>query len=422
MFINALPRFFQLTFKYVVFGSLILRITKNKFDKKKIFTFALILTFISMFFYLTNINLAFITPTLEVLLILIGNLFIFKLNMPDSLISSSLCSIINFIISTISMLINPTLFQETYPAMQTLLLSVLSIFLYKISYTPLFKFFIAKIEALPENKNEIAPLVFLIILSFNPSALSNNNLVFIIFTIQLIALLCEIYIIYKKVELNEINLQFDAIAMQNYSMQCLLDNVRTFKHDYNNTLCAIGGYIALNDIKGLQNFYSRLNFDMHATNNIQLINATSINEPSIYNIISAKHKLIVQNNIKFDFYSSINYKALAIPPYEISKILGILLDNAIEAALLSNEKEISMACKNYKNSTYLITIKNSYKNKDVNIDEIYKKGTSSKKVKSGLGLWEVSKIIDEFPDISLSTTKSKDYFIQALQIPTKELS
>ena len=161
---------------------------------------------------------------------------------------------------------------------------------------------------------------------------------------------------------------------------------------------------------------------MHSTNNIQLINPISINEPSIYNILSSKHKNIVKNNINFDFYSAINYKSLSVPSYELSKILGILLDNAIDAALLSEEKEITLACKNLKNGFCQITLKNSYINKDVNIQKIYEKGYSSKKVKSGLGLWEVSKIIEKFPNMMLSTEKDNDYFTQILQIPIKDVS
>ena len=91
-------------------------------------------------------------------------------------------------------------------------------------------------------------------------------------------------------------------------------------------------------MKGLKAFYSRLNFDMQSVNNIQLINLNTINEPSIYNLISSKHKIILQNNIKFEFHNSINYKKLPIHSYELSKILGILLDNAIDASLLSKEK------------------------------------------------------------------------------------
>jgi two-component system sensor histidine kinase AgrC len=130
---------------------------------------------------------------------------------------------------------------------------------------------------------------------------------------------------------------------------------------------------------------------------------------------------MLQNNIKFEFYNSINYKTLPIPSYEFSKILGILLDNAIDASLLSKEKEISLICR-CKNNNYSIILKNSYINKDVNTEKIYQKGFSTKKIKSGLGLWEVSKILGNFLQISLITQKDNNYFTQSLQITSKSTS
>lgn len=121
--------------------------------------------------------------------------------------------------------------------------------------------------------------------------------------------------------------------------------------------------------------------------------------------------------MNFSFYSSIDYKKLPISPYDFSRILGIFLDNAIEAAKTSTEKEIGLRCENNNNS-YQIIIENSYINKDVDIEKIFLKGYSSKKIKSGLGLWEVSKLINTIPNISLYTEKDDNHFIQKLIIST----
>lgn len=62
---------------------------------------------------------------------------------------------------------------------------------------------------------------------------------------------------------------------------------------------------------------------------------------------------------------------------------GILLDNAIEASSLSNEKKIIfeiLPVPTFDNSSPVvnITIENSYSNKDVNLDKISEKGFTSK--------------------------------------------
>ena len=103
--------------------------------------------------------------------------------------------------------------------------------------------------------------------------------------------------------------------------------------------------------------------------------------------------------------------------YEFAKILGILLDNAIEASSESKEKIINLDFKNdTKNSRQLIIIENTYKDKDLNTEAIFEKGISSKENHTGLGLWEVRKIVKKNNNVNLFTSKNQKYFSQQLEI------
>ena len=83
------------------------------------------------------------------------------------------------------------------------------------------------------------------------------------------------------------------------------------------------------------------------------------------------------------------------------------MDNAIEASEKSEEPHIKL-CFSYnpKKNADIISISNTIK-EGITIDtnSIFKKGYSSKKVKSGIGLWEVKKILAKeenaqiFPDV-----------------------
>ena len=100
--------------------------------------------------------------------------------------------------------------------------------------------------------------------------------------------------------------------------------------------------------------------------------------------------------------------------YEFSKILGILLDNAIDAAKNSVEREVFVSAEISKNLTQTIAIKNSYSNKDIDIKSIFNKGFSTKKIKSGIGLWEVKEIVKRYPNAKIHTSKDDEFFIQKL--------
>lgn len=116
--------------------------------------------------------------------------------------------------------------------------------------------------------------------------------------------------------------------------------------------------------------------------------------------------------------------SLKISPYALSRILGILLDNAIEAASASPEKKINFEIVpapgyNSLRQKSLIIIENSYTNKDIDLDKIREKGFTSKCTDSnshGLGLWEVNKILRRHKNLNLYTSKNNDYFRQTLEI------
>ena len=59
---------------------------------------------------------------------------------------------------------------------------------------------------------------------------------------------------------------------------------------------------------------------------------------------------------------------------------------------------------------------NTYKDKNVNIDEIFNKGITGKENHTGLGLWEVKQILKRNNNINLYTNKNDTYFSQQLEI------
>lgn len=103
--------------------------------------------------------------------------------------------------------------------------------------------------------------------------------------------------------------------------------------------------------------------------------------------------------------------------YEFARILGILLDNAIEASYECDEKIINITFRNdIKNTRQLITIENTYKNKQIDMNKIFEKGITEKENHTGLGLWEVRKIVKKNNNVNLFTSKTDKYFSQQLEI------
>ena len=203
----------------------------------------------------------------------------------------------------------------------------------------------------------------------------------------------------------------------NKTLHILHDSVRGFKHDFDNIVTTIGGYIKTNDMKGLQNYYSQLEEDCQKVNNLYILNPDIINNPGIYNLLATKYNEAEEKNIKVNLTFLLDLNDLHMKIYEFARILGILLDNAIDAASECNKKILNIVFRNEsKNSRNIILIENTYKDKNVDLNEIFNKGVSGKENHTGLGLWEIREILKKNNNVNLHTTKNENYFSQQLEI------
>ena len=203
----------------------------------------------------------------------------------------------------------------------------------------------------------------------------------------------------------------------NKTLHILHDSVRGFKHDFDNIVTTIGGYIKTNDMDGLKSYYSQLEEDCTKVNNLYVLDPDIINNPGVYNLITAKYNEALEKGIKVNITVLLDLNDLHMKIYEFARILGILLDNAIEAASECDEKILNIVFRNEsKNNRNIILIENTYKDKDVDIEQIFNKGVSGKQNHTGLGLWEIRQILKKNNNVNLYTNKNEKYFSQQLEI------
>ena len=203
----------------------------------------------------------------------------------------------------------------------------------------------------------------------------------------------------------------------NKSLKILYDKVNGFKHDFDNIIYFINGYIQDNDMDGLREYFTEMKKDCKITDNLSLLNPNIINNPGIYSLLNNQYFRATKLGINFNIEIGLNINCLEINLYKFSRILGVLIDNAIEASEKCEEKLIKVSfLREDINNRAIITVKNTYYNKNVNIEEIFKKGISSKATHSGIGLWEVNKYVKKSKNLELKTSKDDTYFNQSLFI------
>ena len=240
---------------------------------------------------------------------------------------------------------------------------------------------------------------------------------FLSFIALLIYFALSLYSLTRAMQLSVTTKKLESAEEYNKTLRILHDSVRGFKHDFDNIVTTIGGYVKTNDMEGLKKYYVQLEDDCQKVNNLYLLNPEVINNPGIYNLLTNKYNEAIAKNIKVNMSLLLDLSDLKMKIYEFARILGILLDNAIEASQECEEKIINISFRNEeKNHRQLIIIENTYQNKDVDTIRIFGKGISGKENHTGLGLWEVQNILKKNNNISLFTTKTPTYFKQQLEI------
>lgn len=198
-------------------------------------------------------------------------------------------------------------------------------------------------------------------------------------------------------------------------LTCFCDTTRVFRHDFNNIMQSIGGYIKTNNMYELKEYYNKLIPECFKINNLYRFHSKLMENVAIYSLISSKYNLAESKNVKMSLNILIDLNLIHLDTYHLSKILGILLDNAIEASSEAPNKIINISFQPLKDKQ-LIIIENTYLTKRISTKKIYEKNFTTKSSNSGLGLWEVKKIINNKKNLNLQTEAGSEFFTQKLLI------
>lgn len=195
-------------------------------------------------------------------------------------------------------------------------------------------------------------------------------------------------------------------------------SLRTIKHDYVNILTSFKLYIDSGDVEGLAKYYynelSEMNNELLQERRLfESLHNMKISE--VKSVLIYKCSYAVGDNIDATIEVCEPIESLGISTAIVCQILGILLDNSIEALLETKEKRLGVAViKNPKSKTFII--RNSWNRQDIAINELYELGFSTKNKQRGLGLYTVRSYTERIEGLLLDTELGEEFFIQTLTI------
>ena len=198
------------------------------------------------------------------------------------------------------------------------------------------------------------------------------------------------------------------------------NEIKKFKHDFNNIILGLDGHINNDDFnkEKLKKYFNStiMNFNNNIElNNIVIAKLNSIKVSSLKSLITNKVLVAQNNNIDVDINIQREIHDFYTDEMQLSRILGILLDNAIEASLeLTDDKKIEMNIIQIDKTTD-IQISNTFNNTGTPIADFNKEGFSTKGTNRGLGLSSAHEIANKL-NMLLNTEIDGNTFIQNLSI------
>ena len=188
--------------------------------------------------------------------------------------------------------------------------------------------------------------------------------------------------------------------------------IRRFKHDYMNILATMNGYIQENDMKGLKSYF---NSRLLPTGRDLLDKDAVIARLSNIKVLEIKGlfytKLVQAMNLGLNVSLELTEEVKSIS----ADLLGIYLDNAMEAAVQTGQKLLHTALV-LRDEDLIFHIENSSPALPCSLDALSKPGFTTKENHSGLGLSTVAELLADCPYITVRTAFCDGRFQQTLTI------
>lgn len=212
--------------------------------------------------------------------------------------------------------------------------------------------------------------------------------------------------------------------LQDYTrnLELMYNSLRSFKHDYVNILLSLSGYIENGDMDELKDFFENKIFptkNLIDQGNYKLNQLSNIGVLEIKSLLSTK--IIYAHESDIDVTIDIPDKVDSFPMdvIDLARILGIFLDNAIEATLETEQPQIGLNIIQNKGSVSII-ISNYFRNNGIVLHKLKQKGFSTKSGYQGIGLSNAQKIISSYDNIAYETTIQHDCFIQHMELADRK--
>lgn len=221
----------------------------------------------------------------------------------------------------------------------------------------------------------------------------------------------------KEIELEQ--KKFEQKHLQTYTDEIvtLYNEIRGFRHDYTGMLVSLRMAIESKDLQEIDRVYSevlvkanqKLRSDKYTYFDLNNIEDSALRSLIAQSIVNAK-----TNDVEYTLEVKDIITPLSMELLDLVRVMSVLLNNAVEGAVESYQKQLEVAIIKLDLET-LVVIQNSCKKRKVKSEDLFELGFSTKGRHRGLGLNNVKEILGKYDNVILETEIDNDIFKQVIR-------
>lgn len=242
----------------------------------------------------------------------------------------------------------------------------------------------------------------------------SQNIILASVAMMWVYLILSLYINFTNSALAMKEQQYD--QQQDYirTIDSLINDFRRLKHSYANTIYSFYGYIQEDDLQGLKAYYTEVMDDTKRMDSNLLLALQRIKVYAIFGLLWNKINEAESKGIEVGVQAIYEVYEAGMKLTDLCEVLGNYLDNAIDAAADSEVKKMNISLTD--DEGYLtIRIENTYEGV-VEVEEVQRKGFSTKGNGRGFGLTITKQILSKYANVLHNTFAEEGVFKQELVI------
>ena len=239
--------------------------------------------------------------------------------------------------------------------------------------------------------------------------------VFVMIQVIYIRLMVKSISIKEEMRLQEKDLQH--LAEYNHELENNMENIRTIKYDVKNLFLTMGGFVDKSSDEEMKAFYAKniVPFaEQELRKNDLYIKLASVHDESMKSFLYYKIMQGIEQDVEMDLQVQLDHTddRFCMGQIDLIRILGILLDNAIEEAKTC-DGTVTVSIKEDERE-YVFSVSNTVRWQTREKGVIA--GTTDKGLDRGNGLLIVNKLICKYKNVLLNSFFKEDRFVQCLRI------